>query len=173
MSFYPTSYTLCGNSACPLEAFHEAGPYRMDPTDESQSNLPTPPREVLEAMASVEKYPSEADIHHNYWHVTLLERFEEIHGGWATVGSAKKQKPAARKGKARKEYNWQAARQNGPKPLIIGKGKKVEAVKQTAKPVADAENGVSLSGTVSTPATSVADDALSLKSEKIDWAEDA
>ncbi|KAL8920342.1 MAG: hypothetical protein Q9208_006313 [Pyrenodesmia sp. 3 TL-2023] len=171
MSFYPTTYTLCGNSACPLEAFHGAGPYRMDPTDDAQANLPTPPREVLEALASIEKHPSESDIHHNFWHVTLLERFEEIHGGWTTVSGAKKQ-PARRKGKGKKVYNWQAARQNGPKPLIIGKGKPVQ-VKTPAKPVGEAAKGAPEGSTVSTPATSVAEDALSTRSEKTDWAEDA
>ncbi|KAL8748682.1 MAG: hypothetical protein Q9184_007148 [Pyrenodesmia sp. 2 TL-2023] len=168
MSFYPTTYTLCGNSACPLEAFHEAGPYRMDPTDDTQADLPAPPREVLEALASVEKHPSENDIRHNYWHVTLLERFEEIHGGWATV-PAKKRESTARKGKARKEYNWQAAKQNGPKPLLIGRGKPVE-VKKLAALVSESSKGHSA---VSTPATSVTADNSSVNGEKLDWAEDA
>ncbi|KAI4171810.1 MAG: hypothetical protein LQ346_008701 [Caloplaca aetnensis] len=173
MSVFTDRETLCGNSACPLEAFHRSGPYRMDLTDDSQSHLPAPPREVVEALASVKKFPSENDIRHNFWHVTLLERFEEIHNGWVSVGSANKQ-PAGRKSKGKKVHNWQAARQNGPKPLIIGKGKEAE-VKGTAKPVAEAgKGGEKASSTLtSTPASSIVEDVLSPKGKKLDWAEDA
>lgn len=87
--------------------------------------------------------------------------------------SAAKKQPARKAGRGKKVYNWQAARQNGPKPLIIGKGKKVET-SEPAKPAGKAvEKATSKDSVVSTPATSVADDALSTKSEKTDWAEDA
>ncbi|KAL8895993.1 MAG: hypothetical protein Q9207_007922 [Kuettlingeria erythrocarpa] len=172
MSVFADKVTFCGDSACPLEAFHGAGPYCMDRTDKSQAHLRNPPREVVEAMASLAEHPSEDDIHHNYWHATLLERFEEIYNGWSIASATKKQPSAGRKGKGKKVYNWQAARQNGPKPLIIGKGKKV--VVKDKKPIAATGERVEKTSTTlaSTPAASVAEDALTPEGKKLDWAAD-
>ncbi|KAI4146613.1 MAG: hypothetical protein LQ341_002036 [Variospora aurantia] len=115
----------------------------------------------------------------------LLANFDVVHGGWATI-PVKKQ--AARKScSKRPEQNWQAAKQAGPRLLIIGKGKKAEAtaiaVVPEQAPVRRLAEKTSCAKTIATAApayiylyiyisaTSVTDDSRS-GGVKIDGAKD-
>ncbi|KAL8961882.1 MAG: hypothetical protein Q9193_001624 [Seirophora villosa] len=157
---------LCHDVACPIKAPHAAGGYRSNVNDPKQAHLPAPPRPITLALAAVNFRHDEKTIE-NLAATELLAKFDLVHAGWATV-PVKKQ--PARKGRGKRpEWNWQAARQNGPKPLVIGKGKKVEAAAKVVAPRQAPVGGnagrtpsaktISTAAPASTPATSVADDS--------------
>ncbi|KAI4201496.1 MAG: hypothetical protein LQ348_001633 [Seirophora lacunosa] len=170
---------LCHDVACPIKAPHAAGGYRSNVNDPKQAHLPAPPRAITLALAAV-NFRHDEKITQDLAATELLAKFDVVHAGWATV-PVKKQ--PARKGRGKRpEWNWQAARQNGPKPLVIGKGKKVEAAAEVVAPRQAPVGGnagrtpnaktISTAAPASTPATNVADDS-SVGGVKIAWAEDA
>ncbi|KAI4133699.1 MAG: hypothetical protein LQ338_000028 [Usnochroma carphineum] len=170
----------------------------MDSKDPKQALMPIPPKAITFAIAGVNFCDEE--IAKTVPEFELLNKFNAVHGGWFNVVPSKKQ--SARKTRGKKpERNWQAARQNGPRPLVIGKGKKVGVKPElaiqkpkwwdvVAQPMPGAKDvgrfsyakalstvwtaSASTEGggsTISSPPTSVADD-LSIHGEKIAWDED-
>lgn len=111
--------------------------------------MPAPPKAIALAIADIKYFQGDdcAD------EIELVQKFDAVHAGWDKVAPVKRQ-PTRNGRSKRPERNWQAARQNGPKPLVIGKGPKVEPIAVAEpKPVGKVEKGLSFA---KAPAFSVA-----------------
>lgn len=161
-SAIPTNL-LCQDPSCPIanEAHHMGG-YQTNPYDRAQRNQAEPPKAIIIALSNIE-WHGEDNV--SLDDLKLMEKWNAVHGGWMNV-PVKKQKEQKGRGK-KPERNWQAAMQNGPKPMVIGSGKKTESTspvqamagKPNFVPDTEKENSVR-----NTPSSS--------KGKKIAWDED-
>ncbi|KAL8720700.1 MAG: hypothetical protein Q9181_007861 [Wetmoreana brouardii] len=182
----------CHDASCPIEEVHHAGPCRMDPRVPDQAHLPLAPWKIYGTLDLIEflgepfalpgedeipDYAIESRAHLN----KLVKDFDEVHS-WspapAKKGASRKGNGMAGKGK-KPERNWQAAMQNGPKPLIIGAGKKVKAEQQPTgkepmlaqqKPAAKVAESSSGASVYSEPSDTT--DTLNIRDAKLVWDED-
>ncbi|KAI4171558.1 MAG: hypothetical protein LQ343_004150 [Gyalolechia ehrenbergii] len=126
------THLLCQEPGCPIkDDAHPVGGYQTNPYDRKQRDLPEPPKAIITAMSKIDWHGAENVAAKD---LELMERWNEVHGGWMNV-PVKKQSPRKGRGKT-PERNWQAARQNGPKPMIIGSGRKMGSLSPVQKPVA-------------------------------------